>query len=225
MNFEKEIDKTQVNLMNAQVKIINFFFSGHKGNTKSLKSVIGNPKYMAPSILKYFCSGGLNKEFIYDEKMDIWSLGVLFYEMFIGKFPLDDESNFQKLLSKIQIESSQFPKISSKETLSFLYSMLRCNPEKRLSASQLINHPFLTKKIIYFTHFDFKNVPKKDKQILLNNISDEKKKLFSSQNILSGKNSNNYFNNNIGMQNMNKFQINNINNNIECFLFCPNNTS
>ena len=75
VNFEKENDKTQVNLMNAQVKIINFFFSGHKGNTESLKSVIGSPQYMAPSILKHFCTGGVNQEFIYDEKMDKSKIG------------------------------------------------------------------------------------------------------------------------------------------------------
>jgi serine/threonine protein kinase len=45
-----------------------------------MKSVVGSPVYMAPQILK---------KQKYSYKCDIWSLGIMTYEMLVGKFPFD----------------------------------------------------------------------------------------------------------------------------------------
>jgi serine/threonine protein kinase len=45
-------------------------------------TVIGTPYYMAPEI---FLGGG------YDERSDLWSLGVTVYKMVTGKTPFESE--------------------------------------------------------------------------------------------------------------------------------------
>ena len=52
---------------------------------------MGTIHYIAPEIL-------LEKE--YNEKVDIWSLGVLIYYMLVGVLPFDEE-NIEKTAEKI----------------------------------------------------------------------------------------------------------------------------
>jgi calcium-dependent protein kinase len=71
---------------NFELRIIDFGLStfinkssSKKDNTK-LQSLVGTPHYIAPEIFKRS----------YDEKCDIWSLGVLTYLLFSrGQYPFD----------------------------------------------------------------------------------------------------------------------------------------
>jgi serine/threonine protein kinase len=45
-----------------------------------LSTIVGSPAYMSPQILKK------NK---YSYKCDIWSLGIMTYEMVVGELPFD----------------------------------------------------------------------------------------------------------------------------------------
>ena len=82
-------------------------------------------------------------DIVYDEKIDIWALGVLCYEMFTGQKPYQIE-NFVRSIDSINIT---FPKNISLVAQSFLSSMLCKNRDKRLSASQLLNHEFIIRNL------------------------------------------------------------------------------
>lgn len=45
--------------------------------------------------MDYVCPEIVNGDY-YDEKVDIWSLGVLLYELAIGKAPFEDPNNDQE---------------------------------------------------------------------------------------------------------------------------------
>lgn len=46
----------------------------------------------------------------YDEKVDIWSLGVLFYELAVGRAPFEDPNNNQEATyDNILAASTEFP--------------------------------------------------------------------------------------------------------------------
>ena len=148
LNFENEKDIKDLNLMKANVKIIDFFHS-------SKKSKPGLPINASPSTLKKLKLGGYNIKMADndDEKVDIWSLGTIFYEILIGK-PIFDADDLNEQIDKVEQGDYYVPKNISFETVSFMNGMLQQEPKKRLNAEQLLKHPFLTKNINEFTPID-----------------------------------------------------------------------
>ena len=148
LNFENEKDIKDYNLMKANVKIIDFFHS-------SKKSKPGLPINASPSTLKKLKLGGYNIKMADsdDEKVDIWSLGTIFYEILIGK-PIFDADDLNEQIDKVEQGDYYVPKNISFETVSFMNGMLQQEPKKRLNAEQLLKHPFLTKNINEFTPID-----------------------------------------------------------------------
>jgi len=76
-----------------EVRIIDFGLSIHydpasfgKKEDRKLKSLVGTPNYIAPEIIRQS----------YDEKCDIWSLGVIAYQLFSeGEYPFDGDNEVQ----------------------------------------------------------------------------------------------------------------------------------
>lgn len=80
----------------------------------------GTPLYVSPELL----SGNL-----YDEKIDMWSIGILGYEMMTGSIPFRIKS--EKDLMKIVEKEIVFPKWMSPKAISFLKDLLEKDPTKR----------------------------------------------------------------------------------------------
>ena len=76
IDFLAHVDLLQVKF---EVKIADFGFSKYldSKNEKS-ETMCGTPLYMSPQIVD---------EIRYTYKTDIWSLGVVFYELLTGRFP------------------------------------------------------------------------------------------------------------------------------------------
>ena len=85
-------------------------------------------EYIAPEIRA-------NK--IYEEKVDIWSLGITCYELLFAKYPFISNNK-----DNIDYDSL---KTLSKEAKSFIECMLQKDPKKRISAEELKKHEFLIK--------------------------------------------------------------------------------
>ena len=161
VKFENEEDKKKVNLLKSEIKIIDFGFAAYKDQSGLLTTAIGSPLNMDPLILKKFNStGSTNKELGYDEKADLWSLGILCYQMLIGNCTFD-AYNMKELVLKIEEGDYKVPTNLSKEVVSFLNAMLQYKPEKRLPSSKLIRHAFLIKDIKDFTRIDINKVSNK----------------------------------------------------------------
>ena len=173
VNYSSEEDKNNINLLNAEVKIVDFGFATHISNVSLLTSAVGSPFNMDPRILKKYSSNAKCPQG-YDEKADVWSMGTLCYHLLIGENAFI-ANTVQELSSKIEEGNFKIPITLAKETISFLMDMLQYDPTKRSSSSEISNHPCFIKYIGDFTYIDLRKVLHKinyDKLYL--NIKDNK---------------------------------------------------
>lgn len=80
----------------------------------------------------------------YDQSADIWSIGILTYELLVGKIPFNIWSNYD--LQQIVDREIVFPTnyVDMSETsIDFIKKCLERDPHKRIKLDQLIRHPFL----------------------------------------------------------------------------------
>ena len=90
---------------------------------------------------------------VYNEKVDIWSVGTVVFESVTGFQPFlaDSAADMAALISsRMQAHDSRgVPEFIARHSLSadledFLLSCFTLDPEQRLSAGQLLQHPWLT---------------------------------------------------------------------------------
>ena len=84
--INKPIDNTSIPI----VKITDFGLT--RGNAEIISTYCCTEKFAAPEL-------GMKKE-IYDDTVDIFSLGLCFYELFFGKCPMDEDNNFMMKIEK-----------------------------------------------------------------------------------------------------------------------------
>jgi serine/threonine protein kinase len=159
VKFDSEEDKIKRNMMKAKVKIIDFGFARYLDPKQLAFSTLGSPINMEPGILRKLNKMENSRDYGYDEKADIWSLGTICYEMLIGKCTFDANS-MKELIGKVEKGNYLLPTSLSKESASFLNGMLQYDPKKRLNAEQLANHKFLVKDYEDLTKMDLSNVNK-----------------------------------------------------------------
>ena len=160
INYDNENDRLKNNIMKGKIKIIDFGFARYLKNEELAFSTLGSPINMDPGILQKLNKVSNYRDYGYDEKADIWSLGTICYELLIGKSTFDSET-MKELLIKVNKGNYFLPKYLSKEAVSFINCMLQYDPKKRLSADKLYNHKFLRNKTNEFKKIDLKEVKKK----------------------------------------------------------------
>ncbi|XP_015264515.1 PREDICTED: serine/threonine-protein kinase DCLK2, partial [Gekko japonicus] len=144
-----------LNIVHRDIKPENLLVCEYSDGTKSLKlgdfglatvvegplyTVCGTPTYVAPEIIA---------ETGYGLKVDIWAAGVITYILLCGFPPFRSENNVQEdlfdqiLVGKLEFPSPYWDNItdSAKELISL---MLQVNVEARYTASQILNHPWVS---------------------------------------------------------------------------------
>jgi len=154
VNFASEYDKQIFNLKNCQVKIIDFGFATILNSDKT-NTVLGTPPNMDPKILEQITTGIPTNG--YTEKVDIWSLGTLCYEMIMGYSPFR-ATNMQELYQKVKKGNYILPSNLSEEIVSFINSMLQQDDEERADADELMNHKFLVNDVSTFHAVDVRSI-------------------------------------------------------------------
>ena len=140
ITFQDNDSKNNLNILKSNVKIIDFGFSKmHDVNEENvLNSRVGTPITMSPQLLK---------NVYYDFKTDIWSFGIIVFELLTYELPFFDKDikNLSNLINKGDYyikEEYQF----SIETINFIDGLLKYDPEKRLDWNKIQKHPFLISK-------------------------------------------------------------------------------
>ena len=150
ISFKNEEDLKNLNIKAGQIKIIDFGVSTKLDPYGEASTVAGSPIYMDPLILKQH----VKKEKIpkYDERIDIWSLGAVFYQFLTGQ-RLYHVKSIEELEKKVEEGNYIIPKskIIYKEPISFLNGMLQYDTEDRFDIKELSAHNFIVKEIKDFT--------------------------------------------------------------------------
>ncbi|KAK8670939.1 hypothetical protein V6N13_037551 [Hibiscus sabdariffa] len=106
-----------------------------------MRGVVGTPYYVAPEILA-------GRE--YGEKVDVWSCGVILYVMLAGYPPFHGETVgeiFQAVLrGNLRFPAGDFQSVS-RAVKDLLRKMLCKDVSRRLSAEQVLRHPWITEAI------------------------------------------------------------------------------
>jgi serine/threonine protein kinase len=97
--------------------------------------LVGNIYHIAPEQIDSNAYSG--------EKRDIWSLGVILYNMLVGHPPFF-ASDVSLLLKKIQTVDYLVPVHLSRDASDLISKMLVVNPDERWSLKAIADHTWLT---------------------------------------------------------------------------------
>uniref|UniRef100_A0A3B0N531 non-specific serine/threonine protein kinase n=1 Tax=Theileria annulata TaxID=5874 RepID=A0A3B0N531_THEAN len=123
--------------INSNIRIIDFGLSTYYSEDQKLTDKIGTAYYIAPEVLKG----------VYDEKCDVWSIGVILYILLSGYPPFNGQ-NESEIIKKVQqgkysFEMSHWQKVAE-SAKDLIKKMLIYNSEKRISAAEALEHHWIT---------------------------------------------------------------------------------
>ena len=134
----KENNNNNSNI-NFIVKLTDYGISKQYKNTINT-TFIGTNETMAPEILE-----GKNN---YDYKCDLWSIGIIIYQLFFKDYPF--KGTPVAIHSQIEKLGNKFIKKTKNEKLdNLIESLLIKEPEKRINFEEYFNHPFFKENSNY----------------------------------------------------------------------------
>jgi len=118
--------------MKGDLKIADFGWSVH-APTSRRATMCGTLDYLPPEMIE----GEMH-----DEKVDLWSLGVLTYEFLVGKPPFEAESN-NETYRRITRVDLRFPPYVTEGAKDVITKLLRKDPSQRLSLDETLQHEWI----------------------------------------------------------------------------------
>ena len=116
-------------------KLTDFGWSNYIQEDKERKTVCGTPIYLAPEIIK---------EQGHDERVDIWCIGVLLFELITGNVPFQGR-DIETLKSNILHLKIAWPKEMNPDAKDLVSKILKLEPSQRISLEDMLEHPFFLK--------------------------------------------------------------------------------
>ena len=116
---------------NYEIKLCDFGFCAPFGENILRKTMCGTREYLAPEVA--------NRS-LQNEKVDIWCLGILLYELFHKKTPFESHKIYMMSITGDR-ERIRFGDHCGKDFRDIIQSCLKLVPGQRPSAYDILNHP------------------------------------------------------------------------------------
>ncbi|CAI0652565.1 Serine/threonine-protein kinase ark1 [Colletotrichum fructicola] len=126
--------------IHGEIKISDFGWSVHAPNNRR-NTMCGTLDYLPPEMIKPGSSDNY-----YNEKVDLWSLGVLTYEFLVGEAPFEDTPVMTQ--RRIARADMTVPSFVSPEAKDLIKKLLVLDPEKRIPLDQVQTHPWIVKHCV-----------------------------------------------------------------------------
>jgi len=101
-----------------------------------MNTFCGTPNYLPPEMI---ARNG------YSNQVDIWSLGILIYQLLVGRPPVEGD-NPKDTMKKIPLSEIHIPELLSEHAKDLISKTLEKNPTRRISIENLLDHPFLARR-------------------------------------------------------------------------------
>ncbi|KAF4597866.1 hypothetical protein EYR38_006258 [Pleurotus pulmonarius] len=124
-----------------RVKVADFGLAKVVDSLTMLRTMCGTPSYLAPEVVKQQNAEG------YDNLVDSWSVGVIVFSMLTNAGPFIEDENQRDIRMRIierQIDwDTLYNSNVSQEAQSFIRSLLVDNPDRRMTLTDALHHPWL----------------------------------------------------------------------------------
>lgn len=121
-----------------QSKLADFGLSNFMGNSEALVSKVGTP---------YFCAREVVTNESYDTKADMWSLGVVAFEMLSGRKPFEGAHTKSVLYAILDgrwgFNGQEWVGISE-DAKNFISQLICIDVSRRMSAEEALQHPWIS---------------------------------------------------------------------------------
>lgn len=147
---------------NGTIKLCDFGWAKQL-TLKNRSSYCGTVEYMAPEIIE---------SENYDYSVDIWSLGILLYELLMGHSPFKDKT-IKNTIVNIKLHDLKFDKEISHDCKDLINKLLEVNKEKRFNIKDILTHSFIKKNesiINSISSSKFLNNQENEKDYITKNI-------------------------------------------------------
>ena len=133
--IHRDIKPENVLLAEGNVaKLTDFGWSNYMQDDEKRTTVCGTPIYLAPEIID---------ETGHDEKVDVWCIGILLFELSTGNIPFLG-NNIETLKSNIRNMNISWPRDINPEIKNLISKILKYDPKARISIPEILNHSFFT---------------------------------------------------------------------------------
>lgn len=141
--IHRDIKPKNILLTNRRkkIKIADFGFAKHNEENELLNTICGSPLYMSPEIIT-----GMK----YNSQSDLWSVGMILFEMLYGYHPYNHCRSTSDLYNTVKKDYIKIPPDNintdvSKECLSLLKMLLQKNVDKRITWNDFLSHKWINR--------------------------------------------------------------------------------
>ena len=140
--MHRDIKPKNILLTNGRrfLKIADFGFAKNFSSCDLHETICGSPLYMAPELFN---------ETKYNNQSDIWSIGMILYEMLYGLNPYEESETINQLQNMINTKIIDIPPKNtlnitvSDDCLSFIKKLLEKDVKKRLTWADFFEYPWV----------------------------------------------------------------------------------